>query len=317
MPAINTLFLCNILSLLSPEFYTPTYDCLTQVMREDGTRFLVGMVLIVILWLFILASYGVIDLRHLAFDLPFGTLDPTLWALFVMVILLPVSLILLQATRQQRKSVLLLESAAMAERHRIARDLHDTVLKTLEGLAMETYTLQKHVSSSAAGEKVRYIQMICRRSSEQTREVIQGLRNGNEDEVIACQLSRMLGTWSKATNIATDFILSGADRSLSPMISCNLKNVLSEALTNIQKHAFASYVHVSVVMLEEEMRLEIHDNGCGLVPAAENLYEFASCGKFGILGMKERIEQLDGHFSIENRDGTRLVISVPIPPIGQ
>ena len=185
MPAINTLFLCNILSLFSPEFYTPAYGCLTQVMREDSTRFLMGMILIVILWLSILASYGVIDLRHLAFDLPFGTLDPILWALFMMVILLPVSLILLQATRQQSQSVLLLESAAMAERHRIARDLHDTVLKTLEGLVMETYILQKHLSSSVVEEKVRYIQMICRRSSEQTREVIHGLRNGNEDEGIA------------------------------------------------------------------------------------------------------------------------------------
>ena len=127
----------------------------------------------------------------------------------------------------------------------------------------------------------------------------------------------MLGTWSKATDIATDFILTGADRSLSPMISCNLKNVLSEALTNIQKHAFASYVRVSVAIFPSELRVDIHDNGCGLVLAAENLYELASREKFGILGMKERVEQLEGHFSIENSDGTRLVIMVPIPPIGQ
>ena len=318
MLAINTLFLWDIPSLLSPEFYTPAYGCLAQVMREDTTRFLLEIILIIILWVLVLALYATVALQHLAFNLPFSTLDYIFWALFIMVILLPASLILRQATREQSQSALLSkESAAMAERHRIARDLHDTVLKTLEGLAMETYTLQKHLSSSVAEEKVRYIQMICRRSSEQIREVIQGLRNRNEEGGIASQLSRMLETWGRATRIGAEFILTGADRNLPLMISCNLRNVLSEALANIQKHAFASHIRISVVMLASEMRLEIHDNGCGLGPAAENLYEFASCEKFGVVGMKERVEQLDGHFSIENSDGTRLVIRVPIPPIGQ
>ncbi|MCL0075823.1 histidine kinase [Dehalococcoidia bacterium] len=169
--------------------------------------------------------------------------------------------------------------------------MHDTVLKTLKGLAMETYTLRKHLSSSVVEEKVRYIQMICRRSSEQIREVIQGLRNGNEEGGIVSQLSRMLETWSKATGIGAEFILTGPDRNLPLMISCNLRNILSEALANIQKHAFASHVRVSVVTVASEMRVEIHDNGCGLVPAAESVYEFASCEKFGTLGMKERVEQ--------------------------
>ena len=69
---------------------------------------------------------------------------------------------------------------------------------------------------------------------------------------------------------------------------------------------------VSLELLPGEVRLEIADNGKGIGYSGGQVYEVAAKGKYGILGMKERVEQLNGQFSIDSRDGTRLLISVPL-----
>ena len=143
--------------------------------------------------------------------------------------------------------------------------------------------------------------------------MIQELRTETQETGIAAEMSRMVAEWSVATGIPGEFSASGKDVSLPLLATHNLRSVLSEALENIRKHAQASRATVTLELLPGEVRLEIEDDGRGIPYAAGEVHTLASQGKFGVRGMKERVEQLNGQFSVDTSRGTRLLISVPLP----
>ena len=291
---------------------TAAYGVFAIVIIEGAVRFgLIGsMVMGVVAAVGQAAAMVYREWEHdIAFDFP-GYL---FWVILFFIIALSVGLVTEETRRERRRRERLIrERTLLEERHRIARDMHDTVLKTLHGLALESHALKKHLDSPVALAKIEYFQGVCQRSSQEIRDIIYELRTEDEDEGIASQMSRAVQTWSKATGINIDFAATGEDRNLPLLASYNLRNVLSEALVNIYKHADASHVGVSVELSPGELRLEIKDDGKGIGLSSDELYKRASKGKYGILGMKERIEQLNGQFTVESGVGTRLVITVPL-----
>ncbi|MCP4611916.1 MAG: sensor histidine kinase [Planctomycetes bacterium] len=291
---------------------TAAYGVFAIIIIEGAVRFgLIGsLILGMVAAVGQAAAMGYREWEHdIAFDLP-GYL---FWVILFLIIALSVGLVTEETRRERRRRERLIrERTLLEERHRIARDMHDTVLKTLHGLALESHALKKHLDSPVALAKIEYLQGVCQRSSQEIRDIIYELRTEDEDEGIASQVSRAVQIWSKATGIGTDFVISGEDRNLPLLVSYNLRNVLSEALVNIRKHADASKVDVSIELLPGELRMEIKDNGKGIGLSGDELYKGAYKGKYGILGMKERIEQLNGQFTAESGVGTRLVITVPL-----
>jgi signal transduction histidine kinase len=252
--------------------------------------------------------------REWEYGFEFSVPGYAFWVVFSFIMALFVGLVTEETRREHRRSASLVrERTLLEERQRIARDLHDTVLKTLHGLGLEAHALKKQVDSPGAEEKAAYIEGVCQRSSEEIRDIIAELRTEREDEGIASLLARMVESWSQTTGIHADFDASGPDRQLSLIVSYNLRNVLAEALLNVQKHASASRVGVSLEVLPGEFRLEIADDGRGIGNSGGEVCEVGSRGRYGMLGMKERIEQLNGQFSIDSGAGTRLVMSVPLP----
>ena len=237
------------------------------------------------------------------------------WAIFLFFIALSVGLVTEEARRERRRSASLVrERTLFEERGRIARDLHDTVLKTLHGLALEAHVLGRRADSAAAKEKAQYIEGVCQRSTQEIREMIHELRTETQETGIAAEMSRMVAEWGKATGIRAEFTASGDDRTLPLMASHNLRNVLSEALENIRKHAHASQASVSLELQPGEVRLEVADNGRGIGCSGAEVFSLMSKGKYGMSGMKERVEQLNGQFSVDGSHGTHLSISVPLTP---
>ncbi len=154
---------------------------------------------------------------------------------------------------------------------------------------------------------------VCSRTSREIREVIFDLRSENVEEGIGLQISRMLAEWSKTTGISGEYNLSGLDIALPPETVRQLRNIMSEALTNIRRHAGASHVQVNVDTSHEALNIEINDNGRGIGRSADNLHSFVSEGKLGIAGMKERAEFLGGSFALSSdQTGTSVKFSVPI-----
>jgi signal transduction histidine kinase len=295
------------------EGQTAAYGTFAFVIIEAAVRFGLAASLIMEM-IFVAGLAAALQYRVSKYGLEFSTTGFVFWALFLFFIALSVGLVTEEARRERRRSASLVrERTLLEERGRIARDLHDTVLKTLHGLALEAHVLGRHSSSPAAKEKAQYMVGVCQRSTQQIRDMIHELRSEGQEAGIASEMSRMVAEWSQATGIKAEFTASGEDRSLPLMASHNLRNVLSEAMENIRKHAHASQVSVSIELQAGEVRLEIADDGKGISYPPGEVYTLASKGKYGMLGMKERVEQIDGQFSIDTTHGTRLLISVPLP----
>ncbi len=291
---------------------TAAYGIYAIVIVEGAFRFgLVGSLIMGAVS--VMGQAAAMAYRYWQYDLDFSLDGYLFWAVLFLLVALSVGLVTEETRRERRRNeILVRERTLLEERQRIARDLHDTVLKTLHGLSLEAHALKKKVDSPAALEKTEYIQNVCQRSSQEIRDIISELRSEDEDEGIASLMSRMVDTWGRSAGIETEFAVSGEDRSLSLIASYNLRNVLSEALQNIGKHALASRVSVSLELMSGEIRLEVADNGKGIGYSGGEVYRVSSKGKYGILGMKERVEQLNGQFYIDSGEGTRLLITVPL-----
>ena len=293
---------------------TAAYGGFALVIIEAAVRF--GLLASLLMEAVFVAGLAVaMQYRVSEYGSEFSRTGFAFWALFLFFIALSVGLVTEEARRERRRSAILTrERTLLEERGRIARDLHDTVLKTLHGLALEAHVLKKQADSPTAKAKAEYIEGVCQRSTQEIREMIHELRTETQETGIAAEMSRMVAEWGKATGIRAEFTTSGEDRSLPLLASHNLRSVLSEALQNIHKHASASQVTVSVELLRGEVRLEIADDGKGIAYSGAEVYSLTSKGKYGISGMKERVEQLNGQFSIDGSHGTRLLISVPLAP---
>lgn len=296
------------------EGQTAAYGGFAFVIIEAAVRF--GLIASLMMEaVFVAGMVAAMQHRVSHYGLEFSNTGFAFWTLFLFFIALSVGLVTEEAKRERRRSASLVrERTLLEERNRIARDLHDTVLKTLHGLALEAHVLGKHADSPAAKEKAQYMVGVCQRSAQEIRDLIHELRSDNQETGIASEMSRMVAEWSTATGIKADFSASGQDRSLPLIASHNLRNVLSEALENIRKHAHASQATVSVDLQPGEVRLEVADDGKGIPYPPGEVYALASKGKYGMAGMKERVEQLNGQFSIDTSHGTRLLITVPLAP---
>ena len=291
---------------------TAAYGAFAFVVIEGAVRFglLASLFMEVV---FVAGLTAAMLYRVWEYDSEFSWTGYAFWGIFLFFIALSVGLVTEEARRERRRSASLVrERTLLEERGRIARDLHDTVLKTLHGLALEAHVLGRRADSPAAKEKAQYIEGVCQRSTQQIREMIHELRTESQESGIASEMSRMVAEWGKATGIKAEFTASGQDQTLPLMTSHNLRNVLSEALENIRRHAHASQANVSIELQRGEVRLEIADNGEGIGYSPAEVFSLMSKGKYGISGMKERVEQLNGQFSIDGSHGTRLLITVPL-----
>ncbi len=315
--AVMAAFAWALISQFLSGRETAAYGGFAVVIIEGAVRFgLAGSLAMEVVFAGGLAI--ALHYRESRYDLPFSVPGYAFWTLLLLFVALSVGLVTEETRGQRRRSAeLVRQRTLLEERHRIARDLHDTVLKTLHGLALEAHALKKRASPPAASEKAQYIEDVCLRSGQEIRNIIQELRNENAtEEGMAAHVSSMVEAWSKANDVNAEANISGQDQGLPLIYGYHIRNILSEALENIRKHASASQVTVSLEFLPGEMRMEVADNGRGIGDSSGNIYRLGSSGKYGILGMKERVEQLNGQFSIDSSHGTRLIISIPLVPSG-
>lgn len=311
MLIIDTLLAWGVILVFVRDFYTAAYAGFVYIILEAAVRFgIIGSLTMALV--FILGLYGAFLYREAAFDVRFSTSGYAFWTALMTIVSVAVGMIVHEGRRQRRQSELYLrENTLLSERQRIARDLHDTVLKTLQGLSLEARALGNKMPS--AKETAKYIEEVCSRTSREIREVIFDLRSENIEEGIGSQISGMLAAWSKTTGISGEFNPSGLDIALPPETARQLRNIVSEALSNIQRHAGALRVRINVDVSHEALNIEISDNGRGIGRNADELHLFVAEGKLGIAGMKERVELLGGRFSLtSDQTGTIVRFSVPV-----
>ena len=194
--------------------------------------------------------------------------------------------------------------AAVAERERIARDLHDVLGHTLSvvvlkaELAGRLINRQDPSDHARAASEIGDVERITRTALAEVREAIGGYR------------TRGLGSEIEAARLTLDaagvtLILDSAattTASLSAPEEIALSLALREAVTNIVRHSRATTCRLRFVTEDNQRRLVIEDNGQHAIGREGN----------GLRGMRERIESLGGRLLLERDHGTRLLIELPL-----
>ncbi|MCS6846110.1 MAG: sensor histidine kinase [Anaerolineae bacterium] len=188
------------------------------------------------------------------------------------------------------------ELAVLRERERIARDMHDSLGHALVALSVQLEAAQRlyRVNVQSADEHMEAMKALVRESMATLRRTIAGLRTpvlGDRPLRLALQ-EHCLGV-SQRTGMAIACRVDEAADRLPPALAETLWAVAQEALTNVEKHAQARRVEVTLKVAEDEVRLRVQDDGVGLPPDA-----LSRAGRYGLRGMRERIEGVGGALEI-------------------
>src|SRR5215510_5801030 len=194
------------------------------------------------------------------------------------------------------------ELAALRERERLARDLHDSLGHALVALSVQLEAVQRlyAVDPARASVQVDAMKDLTRASMAELRRALEGLRTPGLGDRSLPQalhaLSREVG--ARAGMEIRCQVAEGTD-ALGPAVSEALWRMAQEALTNVEKHAHARHVQVRVEMAPHAVIMRISDDGCGLPPDAAS-----RSGHYGLRGMRERLEGLGGTLTL-HRNGQR------------
>jgi two-component system, NarL family, sensor histidine kinase DesK len=189
--------------------------------------------------------------------------------------------------------------AALAERERIGRDLHDLLGHTLSLIALKSELAGKLIERDvmAARREVDEVTRVARDALSQVRRAVTGIRAAG----LAAELA---SARQLLESDGTAFEYSLDDVEISAAQETVLALVVREAITNIQRHANARHAAVSLESSDGELRLRIGDDGRGSSMVAGN----------GLKGMRERVEAIGGRLRIDsgNGRGTRIEVGMDL-----
>ena len=203
-------------------------------------------------------------------------------------------------------------AAVAAERARIAREMDDTISKSLLGISMVADSLMAaaHVDDrQALDQQLAELARLARRTVSDARSVLNDLR----EEALGDEVRSVAMGWSVLTGIDVSLELAPAG-TVPADARGQIMAILREALRNVEHHARASRIRVVLRRAGQLVVLAVEDDGAGhRLPA--DLATLRSAGCYGLAGMNERARQLGGRLIVESRPGrgTRVQVEMPAP----
>ena len=218
-----------------------------------------------------------------------------------------------------RKESELQFKGVLAERTRLAQELHDTVEQTLTGIALQLDTAAKLYERDANGalHHLELARTLMAKSQVEVRRSVWDLRSRALAQFdLAGALAASARQITSGTGVQAELETKGPARLLPEVVEENLLRIGQEALTNVIKHARANLAGIELEFGAEQVTLQIKDNGIGFAPEhAVGPNE----GHFGLLGMSERAKRLEGHLKVwsEPGKGTTVRVEIPLEPPAQ
>lgn len=213
------------------------------------------------------------------------------------------------ALRRLSSQVLRLQDS---ERRRVARELHDSLGQYLAGLKLNIGLLRH---SPARADLWAQSEQLMERCIAEVRTLAHLLHPPMMDEAgLASAAQWFVEGFARRTGLKTFLNLHLGETRLPDGIELAFFRVLQEAMTNVHRHSAASVVRISINQEPDRATLEIWDNGKGISPEFLTSFHENSAGLgIGLIGMRERIRELDGDLNLESSSsGTRVYISVPL-----
>ncbi|MHC0561132.1 sensor histidine kinase [Paenibacillus anseongense] len=203
------------------------------------------------------------------------------------------------------------------ERKRIAREIHDGMAQTLANVVLRTEIAQRMLIKEdipAVKEELVDLKGQVRGGLEEVRKIIFNLRPMALDDLgIVPTLRKYVQDCEEKYRIRTQFNLVGKQTRIPSGLEIAIFRLVQEALSNVIKHAKATFLSVELTLEPDQVQIYVVDNGVGFdVPQTEQ--KIAKGNNFGLLGMRERVELLEGTMIIDSAkdSGTKITMLIPI-----
>ena len=204
-------------------------------------------------------------------------------------------------------------AAAGAERARVAREMHDSLGKTLYGIALAARGLSHRIEAEApdAAAAARDLSASAQVAAEEARGLISDLRSDTLDRPLGDALERYVREWSDRNGIAAHLQADGVDLP-HPGTRYELFCIVREALENVERHAGATQVQVLLRDMAPDVVLSVVDDGVG-IGGEGDARSLQTNGHYGLIGMAERGERIGATVRIAGELGAGTTITVRLP----
>ncbi|HET9032994.1 MAG TPA: sensor histidine kinase [Dokdonella sp.] len=193
--------------------------------------------------------------------------------------------------------------AMLAERQRLARDLHDTVKQKAFALNLQLATARRMLGDTAGSERLELAQRLTQQIQQELAQILDEMRASDAELPFAERLRMRANDWAHSSGASLGFDINDVP-SLAAGTEESLLRIVDEALSNVLRHSGAQHVDLSLRRAAERVSLIIDDNGSG---AAD-----PSTRGMGLRNMRDRAETLPGgHFEFDSTPGrgTRVTVS--------
>jgi signal transduction histidine kinase len=205
------------------------------------------------------------------------------------------------------------EGGRLAERQRLARDIHDTLAQGFVSIVLQLQAAEAELPDGATEARghLERARRTARDNLAEARRLVWDLR----PEALATAplgeaLDRLTDRLAEETGMVASAAVTGTPKPLSADAEVTLLRVTQEALANVSRHAHADRVAITLSYMDDEAALDVHDDGDGFTPTADG---FGANGGLGLRGMRERVEALGGRLAVESAPGRGTTIAVTVP----
>lgn len=205
-------------------------------------------------------------------------------------------------------------SAQEDERKKISRDLHDIIAQTLIGINVRLAALKKEadINTKGLGRNILLTQRMVAKSADVVHQFARELRPAVLDDLgLVPALRSFMKTFTERTGVRVHLAIFAGIGKLDAGLSTVLFRVTQEALVNVGRHALASCVELMINRDGDWIVMKVHDDGKSFdVRAALGDKDNK---RLGLLGMRERVEMVDGMFLVESAPGKGTTVTAKIP----
>ena len=206
------------------------------------------------------------------------------------------------------------EAGTLDERRRMAREIHDTLAQGLTGIVTQLQAAEQ-AAARTPGEPAgwrRHVDAATRLARESLTEARRSVDALRPEPLEGCRLSEALAgvaeRWSALNGIPAQVTTTGTARPIDPEAEFALLRAAQEALANVARHAHATRVGLTISYMENEVALDVRDDGVGFDPAQPD-------HGFGLVAMRQRIAALSGTLQVESEPGGGTAISACVPTV--
>ena len=204
-------------------------------------------------------------------------------------------------------------AAVLAERTRIAREIHDNLAQEMAGISVQLEVVARTMPPGAERAKAQLdrVRMLVRHGIAEARRYVWELRSpALEHNDLPTALNETARRLTAETAIEAQVQVSGTFRPLTQLVEDNLLRIGQEAINIAVKHAQAQRIVVNLVFDARRVQLMVRDDGCGF---DSQITGNGASDHFGLIGMRERVEQIGGNLSIQSQKGSGTEVAVDVP----